>query len=774
MDKHRSAILIAGRAVLALAVLFLARGAAGEATHALSGETGGLVPDSRIVRSVPDVPGIEDCDRDDKEAKGAEPRRRTFSGKIEGRVLDTVTGRGVPGVFVQVERERDGRRCISKPTDASGHYLLNVGLSDPDGETFHARTLALDYDDALGSGTSFLGRTLKIDFRVALRPTATLSGTVLDADTEMPIANATVAVACVPACNGTLHQPTRTGPDGRYVLHGVPFSPSGPQESGTPIGVTVPASISSNRCYPPFPAQLEVNDLDVIRDIRLKRTLPCGIDPFPPRRPPLASCATPPSTVDDNGRLVTYCRGPANETDVAVNPQDRLNIVSVAKDYALGMDVGNTCTTPTHATVTWEVWTGLYTSFDGGITWSNDLFPGFPGDTRPTGVPNQRCMSDPVIAFTPNGELYLVAMAWGASQAPQAPLFESPPSLVIPRLVREFHLVLGRSSDGGRSWDIRSIFRGVTTIAWPDKPALAIDPDYVSNGTVYVGWDLVSEPSKAVSPKLTTVVSGEVVSTVDVPGISNFPAPVVLRDHSVVVSGAGSRCDAVSCVAVSRRTMPGNWVPNGSVIGSPADWPTGTTNDYRAPVVPTIAVDRSGGTTDGNVVVAWHTRGGLLPFLVVDLPRQELATVLTPERIFGSSSLKVAYSSDIGAGGSTWNSVDPPAPSGTLHVMPRVAVSSSGVVALLYYEDALSGSTPLTARFLSGMGSGQPTWGTPMTLSAPFSPAKMIHQAADVPVFIGDYVGLTFDATGNALATWADGRRDRSDIFFKSIAALIP
>ncbi len=137
------------------------------------------------------------------------------------------------------------------------------------------------------------------------------------------------------------------------------------------------------------------------------------------------------------------------------------------------------------------------------------------------------------------------------------------------------------------------------------------------------------------------------------------------------------------------------------------------------------------------------------------------------------SSLRVAYSSDIKTGGSTWNSVDPPAASGAFHqVLPRVAVSPVGAVALLYYEDALSGSTPLTARYLGATGSGQPVWKAPAILSVPFSPAKMFHQAGDV--FIGDYVGLTFDSAGNALATWADGRKDRSDIFFKSIATLIP
>jgi hypothetical protein len=103
--------------------------------------------------------------------------------------------------------------------------------------------------------------------------------------------------------------------------------------------------------------------------------------------------------------------------------------------------------------------------------------------------------------------------------------------------------------------------------------------------------------------------------------------------------------------------------------------------------------------------------------------------------------------------------------------MPRVAVSPSGVVALLYYEDALSGdgSPALTARYLAATGGGQPAWGTPAILSVPFSPANMFDQTGSV--FIGDYVGLTFDSAGNALATWADGRRDRSlfksDIFFE-------
>jgi hypothetical protein len=735
--------------MLACVVLLIARGAAGDGLHALSGGIESPAGDPLSDGSVPDALTVDECNRD-----GGGPERHAFSGKIEGRVLDSITGRGVPGVFVQAERNRDGRRCVSEPTDASGHYLLKVTLSDPDGEPFRARTMALDYADASGSGTLFLGRPLRLDFRVALRPTATVSGTVLDADTDTPVANARVAVACLPACNGIRHPPALTGPDGRYELRGVPFSPTGPVESGTPISVTVPASVMSSRCYPLYPERLDINDFDVTRDILLRTTLPCGIVPLPPPPPPRpASCATPPSTIDNNGRLVTYCLGPANETDVAVNPQNPRNIVSVAKDYSLGEDVGNTCTTPTHRTTKWEVWTGVYTSFDGGVTWSNDLLPGFPGDNRPTNVPSQRCMTDPVIAFTPDGkELYLVAMAWGA---PVRRIFH--PELPL----REFHLILARSNDGGVTWlNIQSIYRGFTTIRWPDKPSLAIDPDYASNGTVYVAWDLVPEPNELDQrPQLTTVINGEVVSLEDVPGIGSLPTVAVLKDHSVVVIGLGSRPATgagCGCIAVSRRTVAGNWVPNGSLIGFYSYGETSaTSNNYRAVVIPTVAVDRSGGPSDGNVAVAWHTGS----------PPSSMPAVF--------SSLKVAYSSDIKMGGSTWNPVDPPAATGPFQqVLPRVAVSPLGVVALLYYEDALSGTTPLTARYLGATGSGQPVWAAPAILSVPFSPAKMFHQTGDV--FIGDYVGLSFDSAGDALATWADGRRDRSDIFFKSIATLIP
>ncbi len=683
----------------------------------------------------------------------AAPAPPALFGKIQGRVLAATTGPGIPGVLVRAERDRDGARFLSDFTNPSGHYMLKVPLSAPAGDAFHIRTLAFGYTDAVGAGTASLGKPLSLDLKLTLRPTGIVSGTVTDAATGLPVANATVAVSCLPACNGIDHPPALTDANGRYLLRGVPFSPNFGVESGTPVAASMLACLPSGLYYPQIADRVAVDGPANTEDFILK-AVQCG-SPLPPpvvtTPPPPPSCVgVPIGTIDDHGRLVTSCLGPANETDVAVNPTNPLNIVSVAKDYSLGLDSGNTCAEPIHPINKFYVWTGVYTSFDGGISWANDLLPGFPGDNRPTNVPNERCMSDPVVAFAPNGELYLAALAWGA------------PSMNL----KKSDLVLAKSVDGGQTWVyINSIYSGFTTGAWPDKPELAIDPNYATNDTVYVGWDLVTEPSETVDSKLTKVVNGAVASTEDVSGILSFPMPVVLRDGSLVVSGIGSQCDASStgadgCVAVSRRSASSPpW--STALAGYFVEGALPTSDGYRADVIPTLAIDRTGGPNDGNVAVAWHSGSGTAPSTT------------------GNFQLKVAYSPDVKNGGSTWNEVDPPPDSGRHQVLPRVGIDPLSEVVVLYYEDLLTGTTPLTARLIVAPEAGQPTvWGTPTILSVPFSPAFMFHQTG--VHFIGDYVGLALERFGTltdssiALATWADGRNNRSDIYFKEAVVFLP
>jgi hypothetical protein len=760
---------ITGGAAFALAVLLLAYAAAAKAPAAPSGKIEGR--GSVSGRGVPGVLLKAERDHDDRDEE-----RSARSGKIEGRVLDTITGRGVPGVFVIVVRDRDGRRWLSEPTNSSGHYLVKVSLRDA--EAFHTRTRAFDYADTVGSGSVSPGRPLRLDFSVALRPTATVSGTVLDADTGLGVANAVVAVSCLTGkadddkgtkdegrkenCNGIPHPPALTGPDGSYELHGVPFTWSGPVENGTPIQASMLTCLESDLYYPQVADTVTVDSLEVVKDFRVE-AVPCGSPPPPPPigvpvlPPSCAGTRTPPPTVDNHGRLVTYCLGPANEADLAVNPLNPQNIVIVAKDYSLGK--GNACAEPLHPQNKHVVWIGVYTSFDGGVSWSNDLLPGFPGDSRPTGVPNQRCMSDPVVAFAPNGNLFLAALAWGA------PAFFPSTCGTPPTSSSKFSdLILARSADGGRTWQIKSLYCGFTDGLWPDHPQIAIDLSSPSHTIVYIAWDLVDETKmRSTIPKLTKDFDFISDFTEDIGfssggvGLLSLPTPAVLKDASVVMSGRGFVC--TDCVSVVRNRVSGGPGWDGVELADlpvPFDHPSPdpTTDNYSAQVFPTIAVDRSGGATDGAVAIAWHNGDPL-----------------------GNTfnHLHVAYIADIRAF-PVLVSESEPLPEASQHqVLPRVAVAPSGTVALLYYNDALTlGPGSLTTRYSAAMSSGPPNWGAPATLSTPFSPDSMYNQVGgindtDHKAFIGDYVGLIFDASGNALSAWADGRNDRSDIFFKKV-----
>ena len=56
-----------------------------------------------------------------------------------------------------------------------------------------------------------------------------------------------------------------------------------------------------------------------------------------------------------------------NEPHLAINPQNHLNIVAGSNDY----------NTPRQ-----DAWPGYYTTFDGGKTWTEELIPGYPGDSE--------------------------------------------------------------------------------------------------------------------------------------------------------------------------------------------------------------------------------------------------------------------------------------------------------------------------------------------------------------------------------------------------------
>ncbi len=90
----------------------------------------------------------------------------------------------------------------------------------------------------------------------------------------------------------------------------------------------------------------------------------------------------------------TPCVSPQNETPVAVNPRNPLNLVAGANDYRVCCDFQG-----------FQDATGwAYSSSDGGATWTNVQLPGLTAETGGKGIFGKvDAAGDPAIAFGPDG-----------------------------------------------------------------------------------------------------------------------------------------------------------------------------------------------------------------------------------------------------------------------------------------------------------------------------------------------------------------------------------
>jgi hypothetical protein len=148
------------------------------------------------------------------------------------------------------------------------------------------------------------------------------------------------------------------------------------------------------------------------------------------------------------------------EPSIVVDPLDPNHLVMAAIDYNLDSGIG------------------VYTSFDGGVTWgepSQALI--FPRDIVTAG--------DPVLAFGTDGTVYLALLTFGIQEFEFGPVRDFAPVLSIG---------LSRSTDGGVTWSeatqaataqVRTLSnldpegkeRGFFSYQFLDKPWLAIGPD---------------------------------------------------------------------------------------------------------------------------------------------------------------------------------------------------------------------------------------------------------------------------------------------------------
>jgi hypothetical protein len=147
----------------------------------------------------------------------------------------------------------------------------------------------------------------------------------------------------------------------------------------------------------------------------------------PATRTGSAICTTP---VQTGANANTDCeqRGPHNETSIAVNPTNPLNIVGGVNDYQLGLNPGG------H--VTESILSRAHVTFDGGRTWSE-----YPLSSNSA----YQATGDPAVAFDASGHAYYGTLGFR---------FVGPASETTP------DVLVANSGDGGKTWAVSRVASG--------------------------------------------------------------------------------------------------------------------------------------------------------------------------------------------------------------------------------------------------------------------------------------------------------------------------
>jgi hypothetical protein len=176
------------------------------------------------------------------------------------------------------------------------------------------------------------------------------------------------------------------------------------------------------------------------------------------KNPPTPICSTSTSSASN---VNTDCEGiaPHNETAIAINPNNPLNMIATANDYQLFANSSGRTAVET-------VYTRAHVTFDGGKTWTS----------YPIRYNGYIATGDPGVAFDASGRAYVSTAGFvfsqGASTGTTAP-----------------DLLVASSTDGGQTWS--APFKVATGKGSSKSVGLAIDKPALTawgNGNAIATW----------------------------------------------------------------------------------------------------------------------------------------------------------------------------------------------------------------------------------------------------------------------------------------------
>ncbi len=392
------------------------------------------------------------------------------------------------------------------------------------------------------------------------------------------------------------------------------------------------------------------------------------------------------------------------EIDLVVNPLDPMNVVVASKD----MDplASNGC-----------VWAVAQVTKDGGKTWTTSYVGGKISDRQPGDMLyNFACITDPIMTFNKDGDLFYNIQAYRQEGEPPNPLGLPGPDVAL--------MAMAISHDGGSTWS--------EYIAEQVGDDLTVFPDYMHmgtnpvTGTVFAIWNNIGGLVSS-NPTLARLGSGDSATTLypfitpSEPTGLGESAVVGANDGTVYVCLCGFNSGGQAYLSVS-----GDDGMTFSTAVKIFDFtPMGRLGNvsFRDGTSVEMTVDNSGGPHDGCLYATW---GG-----------NEAGAA-------GGSEIYVRSSCDKGA---TWSepvNVNGVQPGGQW--MPRITVDGHGGVHIVYLSQAhdMGGDDHepyswIDAEWAASEDGGK-TWNTTRLTTKSFDGDLGIHQNGGS--FLGDYIGI--------------------------------
>jgi len=381
----------------------------------------------------------------------------------------------------------------------------------------------------------------------------------------------------------------------------------------------------------------------------------------------------------------------------------------------------------------WSFSSASYSS-DGGRTFV-DI-----GLMNPGTNPNNFIAGDPVVACTSPTRFYYSSI-FASGQDSTGAFFNG--------------VAINSSSDGGQTWStpVAAVAKDFSHSI--DKPWMAADPTNASR--LYVTYTDFDFSGVRCSADIRYAI--ELVSSADA-GVT-WSSPVTVHEECFFASGFNSVQGSNPVVAqdgtlyVGYEFYPGS-VPNneihlarstdhGQTFGAPVKvsnvWPNGNfgllQGSFRNNEFPQVAVDRSSGSSQGTVYVAWSDG---INNIVQDLPI-----------LFGAYAypdVMVAKSVDGGQTFTAPTAVSPQSPTftgrGRDQFFPGLAVDRRGYVGLCYYDRRQEPVNTAIDRYCSFSQDHGASWQEQRVSHAGWTPAHAADGVINLS-YIGDYDALTSD-----------------------------